>query len=293
MNAGAMAGTKLTAIAELIRLPKQQGTLLVLWPTLWSLFIASGGKPEIKHLIIFILGTFLMRSAGCAINDIADRNFDPHVERTKSRPLASGALSVREALAVFLTLSALAFVLVLFLNWFTVALSFGGLALAAAYPFVKRFSHFPQTVLGMAFGWGAVMAWGAVHGSVGPVALLIFCANICWSMAYDTIYALMDMDDDRRIGVKSTALWFGPRVYTALAILYIGAFVLLGAAGVVGGLGGVYFLSKGISLALFLLVVGMIKKNPTRRSAFNGFLANAAIGGIILAGIILDMNLFS
>lgn len=293
MNAGAMAENKLTAISELIRLPKQQGTLLVLWPTLWSLVIASNGRPEAGHLIIFILGTFLMRSAGCAINDIADRDFDPHVERTKHRPLASGALSVREALAVFLILSALAFSLVLFLNWFTVALSFGGLALAAAYPFVKRFSHFPQTVLGMAFGWGAVMAWGAVHGSVGSVALLIFGANICWSMAYDTIYALMDMDDDRRIGVKSTAIWFGPRVYTALTFLYIASFVLLGAAGAVGGLGLVYFLSIGISLALFLLVVGMIKKNRTRRAAFNGFLANAAIGGIILAGIVLDMNLFS
>ena len=293
MNASATMENKIAAISELIRLPKQQGTLLVLWPTLWSLFIASNGRPEAKHLIIFILGTFLMRSAGCAINDIADRNFDPHVERTKTRPLASGALSVKEALAVFFALSALAFSLVLFLNWFTVALSFGGLALAAIYPFVKRFSHFPQTVLGMAFGWGAVMAWGAVHSTVGAVALLIFFANICWSMAYDTIYALMDIEDDRRIGVKSTAIWFGPRVYTALTALYVGAFVLLGAAGAISGLGGVYFLSIGISLALFLLVVGMIKKNPTRKAAFNGFLANAAIGGIILAGIILDMNLFS
>lgn len=293
MNAGAMAENKLTAISELIRLPKQQGTLLVLWPTLWSLFIASGGAPELKHLIIFVLGTFLMRSAGCAINDIADRDFDPHVERTKHRPLASGALSVREALAVFISLSALAFILVLFLNWFTVALSVGGIALAAAYPFVKRFSHFPQTVLGIAFGWGAVMAWGAVHGSVGAVALLIFAANICWSMAYDTIYALMDMDDDMRIGVKSTALWFGPRVYEALTVLYIGVFVLLGAAGAAGGLGPAYFLSIGISLALFLLIVRMVKKTPTRRAAFNGFLANAGIGGIILAGIILDMNLFA
>jgi len=292
MNAGAMAENKLTAISDLIRLPKQQGTLLVLWPTLWSLFIASGGRPEAKHLVIFVLGTFLMRSAGCAINDIADRNFDPHVERTKSRPLASGALSVREALAVFLSLSALAFVLVLFLNWFTVALSFAGLALAAFYPFVKRFSHFPQTVLGMAFGWGAVMAWGAVHSTVGAAALLIFCANICWSMAYDTIYALMDIDDDKRIGVKSTAIWFGESVYTALTALYIGVFVLLGVAGAISGLGGAYFISIGISLVLFLLVVGMVKRNPTRQAAFNGFLANAAIGGIILAGIILDMNLF-
>lgn len=293
MNASAAMENKLAAISDLIRLPRQQGTLLVLWPTLWSLFIASGGRPEVKHLIIFVLGTFLMRSAGCAINDIADRNFDPHVERTKTRPLASGALSVKEALTVFIALSALAFILVLFLNWFTVALSFIGIALASAYPFVKRFSHFPQTVLGMAFGWGAVMAWGAVHSTVGVAALLIFGANICWSMAYDTIYALMDIEDDKRIGVKSTAIWFGERVYAALTLLYAGVFVLLAAAGAISGLGAAYFISIGISLILFLLVVGMVKRNPTRQAAFNGFLANAGIGGIILAGIIIDMNLFT
>ncbi len=292
MTASTLAAKKLIAVSDLIRLPRQQGTLLVLWPTLWSLFIASGGRPAPKHLVIFVLGTFLMRSAGCAINDIADRDFDPHVERTKSRPLANGRLSVKEALLVFTALSALAFVLVLFLNWFTVMLSFAGILLASVYPFVKRVSNLPQAVLGMAFGWGAVMAWAAVHNTVGAVALLIFGANICWSMAYDTIYALMDKEDDIKIGVKSTALLFGRGVYTALTLLYIGAFALLALAGYKGGLGGVYFLGLLVSLAFFLLVVRMIKKNPTRRSAFAGFLANAAIGGIIFTAIVIDMNLY-
>ncbi|MFQ5736196.1 MAG: 4-hydroxybenzoate octaprenyltransferase [Thermodesulfobacteriota bacterium] len=291
MNAQAATTKKLTAVSDLIRLPRQQGTLLVLWPTLWSLVIASGGRPSARHLVIFILGTFLMRSAGCAINDIADRNFDPHVERTKARPLANGRLNVKEALLVFCALSALAFVLVLFLNTFTIMLSFIGIGLAALYPFVKRFSHLPQAVLGMAFGWGAVMAWGAVHGTIGAVAILIFAANICWSMAYDTIYALMDIDDDIRIGVKSTAILFGRKVYTALSLLYLAVFALLAMAGVRGGLGAVYLTGLVVSLALFLLVVKMIRKSPTRSTAFAGFLANAAIGGIILAGIVLDMNL--
>lgn len=291
MNTGTLTTEKFRAVSDLIRLPKQQGTLLVLWPTLWSLFIASNGRPSMKHLAVFILGTFLMRSAGCAINDIADRNFDPFVERTKTRPLANGRLNVREALFVFSALSLLAFVLVLFLNAFTVMLSFVGIALASAYPFVKRVSHFPQTVLGMAFGWGAVMAWSAVHGTVGTVALLIFFANICWSMAYDTIYALMDKEDDIKIGVKSTALFFGSRVYAALTLLYLGVFCLLLLAGVTAGLGGVFHLGLIISLALFLAVVKMVKKTPTRKAAFNGFLANAAIGGLVLAAIVIDLNI--
>ncbi len=292
MNTGAAAAKKLTAVSDLIRLDKQQGTLLVLWPTLWSLFIASGGRPTVKLLVIFILGTFLMRSAGCAINDIADRGFDPHVERTRTRPLASGRLSVKEALFVFCSLSALAFVLVLFLNTFTILLSFIGLALAAVYPFVKRVSHLPQAVLGMAFGWGAVMAWGAVYGTVGAVALLIFGANICWSMAYDTIYALMDIDDDIRIGVKSTAILFGRRVYAALVLLYVGFYALLALAGQRAGLGLAYFIGISASLAFLLGVVSFIKKTPTRGAAFAGFLANAGVGAVILAAIVIDLNLF-
>lgn len=282
---------KLSAISDLIRLPKQYGTLLLLWPTLWSLFIASGGRPSIKHLAVFMLGTFLMRSAGCAINDIADRNFDGHVERTRTRPLASGRLKVKEALFVFAALVLLAFVLVMLLNPFTVLLSFVGLLLASVYPFVKRFSHLPQAFLGMAFGWGAVMAWSAVHNSIGIVAVLIFAANISWSMAYDTIYALMDKEDDLRIGVKSTAILFGDRVYLILKALYCLAVALLFIAGRLQGLGAAYLIGLGASLAAFIWITELVKRNPTRETAFKGFVANAAVGGFILASIIIELNL--
>ncbi|MBI5588597.1 MAG: 4-hydroxybenzoate octaprenyltransferase [Deltaproteobacteria bacterium] len=291
MNANAVTIKKISAVSDLIRLPKQQGTLLVLWPTLWSLFIASAGVPTVKLLAIFILGTFLMRSAGCAINDIADRNFDPHVERTRTRPLANGRLKVKEAAIVFVTLSALAFALVLFLNTLTVILSVVGILLASLYPFVKRVSHFPQVVLGMAFGWGSVMAWSAVTGSIGAVPLLIFAANIFWSTAYDTIYALMDMEDDLMIGVKSTAIFFGKKVYLALTLLYLLTAAFLLAAGFAGGLGLVYYSGVLISLGAFLRMAAHLKKNPTREAAFRGFIGNAVVGGFILVFILIDLNL--
>ncbi|MBI5887940.1 MAG: 4-hydroxybenzoate octaprenyltransferase [Deltaproteobacteria bacterium] len=281
---------KLTAISDLIRLPKQYGTLLVLWPTLWSLFLASGGYPTAKHLAIFIFGTFLMRSAGCAINDIADRKFDPHVERTRQRPLASGLLTVMDALFVFAALSMLAFILVLFLNPFTVLLSVIGLALAAVYPFVKRVSHFPQMFLGIAFGWGAVMAWSAATNSIGMAAVLIFIANIFWSTAYDTIYALMDVDDDMRIGVKSTAIYFGRQVYAALVVSYFLTAVFLAAAGWVSGRGVFYYAGVGVAFFLFMGTVLDVKKNTAREGRFKAFLANAVIGAIVLLAIIIDLR---
>ena len=281
---------KLAAISDLIRLPKQYGTLLVLWPTLWSLFLASNGVPSARHLAIFIFGAFLMRSAGCAINDVADRKFDPHVERTRQRPLASGSLTVVDALFVFAALSMLAFILVLFLNPFTVLLSVIGLALAAVYPFVKRVSRFPQMFLGIAFGWGAVMAWSAAANSIGMAAVLIFIANIFWSTAYDTIYALMDMDDDLRIGVKSTAIYFGAHVYAALAVFYFLTAVFLAAAGWVAGRGVFYYAGVGVALLLFLGTARDVRKNTTREGRFKAFLANAAIGGIVLLAIIIDLR---
>jgi len=280
--------TKLHAYTELIRLPKQYGTLLVLWPTLWSLFLASKGTPRAALLIIFILGTFLMRSAGCVINDIADRKFDPLVERTRLRPLAAGTLSVREALVAFIVLASLAFILVLFLNRLTIILSFAGIALAVVYPFVKRLSHLPQTVLGMAFGWGAIMAWSAVNNTVSTAAILIFIANIFWAMAYDTIYALMDIKDDVRIGVKSTAILFGNSVYKALYYLYLAFAFLMICAGLLLGLGLYYYIGILLALAFFLLVVRRVKNNPLPATAFKAFLANAAVGGFILVFIIMD-----
>jgi len=289
MSATITGAQKLHAYTELIRLPKQYGTLLVLWPTLWSLFLASGGAPKGSLLVIFILGTFLMRSAGCVINDIADRKFDPLVERTRTRPLAAGTLTVKEALLAFAVLAGLAFVLVLFLNRLTIALAFVGIALAVVYPFVKRVSHLPQTVLGMAFGWGAVMAWSAVNNTVSIVAILIFIANIFWSMAYDTIYALMDIRDDKRVGVKSTAILFGAGVYRALYLLYICFALAMTAAGLLLGLGFYYYLGIILALAVFLFLVRMLRNNPLPSTAFKGFLVNAAVGGFILVFIFMDL----
>ncbi|MBI5809664.1 MAG: 4-hydroxybenzoate octaprenyltransferase [Deltaproteobacteria bacterium] len=282
---------KLVAVSDLIRLPKQYGTLLVLWPTLWSLFIASKGEPPGKLLIIFILGAFLMRSAGCAINDIADRDLDPLVERTRTRPLVSGTLNVREALFVFAALLSLAFILALFLNPLTILLSVIGALLASVYPFVKRVSYWPQTVLGMAFGWGAVMAWSAVKGSPGIVAALIFLANIFWAMAYDTIYALMDKEDDIRAGVKSTAVLFGARVYPLLGALYAAFTATLLFAGYLAGQGVYFYCGVVIAFASSLWIIHLVKTNPLPRAAFKGFVANVAVGGIILASIIMDAYL--
>ena len=282
---------KLAAVSDLIRLPKQYGTILLLMPALWALFIASGGRPGLKNLVIFILGAFLMRSAGCAINDIADREFDRSVERTKTRPLASGRLGVGEAVVVFCVLSIFAFTLVLFLNRLTIALSFAGIALASMYPFVKRVSFFPQVFLGVAFGWGAIMAWSAATGSVAAAAVLIFIANIFWSTAYDTIYALMDMEDDIKAGIKSTAIFLGRRVYAALVLLYTLMVLTLAVSGWLSGLGIIYYAGLAASYAFFFIIVRGLRKNPAPETAFRAFAANAGAGFLILFSIIADTNL--
>jgi 4-hydroxybenzoate polyprenyltransferase len=286
----AVLTTKLFAISDLIRLPKQYGTALLLCPTLWALFLASNGTPTVRHLFIFTLGAFVMRSAGCVINDIADRDFDKRVERTKSRPLADGRLTVKEAFAVFTLLSLVAFFLVMLLNPLTIFLAFIGIALAATYPFVKRVSFFPQAFLGMAFGWGAVMAWAAVNESIGLACVLIFIANIFFSTAYDTIYALMDIEDDMKVGVKSTAIFFGHYVYPATALLYVGMFLTLVAVGSISGLGPVYYTGIFLTLILFLAIVFKLKKDPTPEAAMRGFLANTGAGALILFSIIIDLN---
>ncbi len=283
--------SKVLAVADLIRLRSQHGTLLVLAPTLWSLFIVSEGRPELHHLLVFIVGAFLMRSAGCAINDIADRRFDGFVERTKTRPLADGRLTVTEATVIFLVFALVSFALVLTLNRLTIGLSFVALALAAGYPFVKRVSHFPQTVLGMAFGWGAVMAWAAVSGSISIIPIFIFVANIFWSIAYDTIYALMDIEDDRRIGVKSTAIFFGAHVYKVLVIIYALMLLCLVLAGYSAGLGGFYYLGVGLSFIVFIVAAFMVKKRPVRSVAYRGFCMNAWGGVILLGFIVVDLSL--
>ncbi len=226
----------------LLRIDRPVGYWLLLWPTMWGLLAASHGKPELKHLIIFIAGVFLMRSAGCVINDFADRKLDPHVERTRERPLAAGRIGDGVALIGFGIMMLIALLLVLQLDWFVVQLAVVGAVLATLYPFMKRFIHMPQAWLGMSFGWGAVMAWAAVHGTVtdSPVPWLIFAANILWSISYDTAYALGDRDDDRKMGMKSAALWFGDYAVPLIILFAVGVLTLLAFAAVPFG-PGVWF----------------------------------------------------
>jgi 4-hydroxybenzoate polyprenyltransferase len=212
---------------SLLRVDRPVGYWLLLWPTMWGLLAASGGKPSMKNMVIFVAGVFLMRSAGCVINDFADRRFDRHVARTRDRPIAAGRISPLAALVGFILMLLIALLLVLQTGMFVVKLAFVGAALAAIYPFLKRFTHFPQAWLGMAFGWGCVMAWAAETGSVSdsPIPWLLFLANVFWSLSYDTAYAIGDRADDHEIGVRSTALWFGER--SLIAVVVLGAVMLL------------------------------------------------------------------
>jgi len=214
----------------LMRVDRPVGYYLLLWPTLWGLLAASNGQPSLLNVLVFVGGVVLMRSAGCVINDYADRDFDPHVERTKQRPIAAGNVSAKAALMGFAVMLLLAFMLVLQASLLVVELAFVGAVLAAFYPFMKRYSHFPQAWLGMAFGWGAVMAWASETGNVldSPVPWLLFAANIAWSLSYDTAYALGDRADDVKIGVKSAAIWFADRAVAAIISLGFLAIFLLG-----------------------------------------------------------------
>lgn len=279
---------KVKAVFDLIRLDKQYGTLLLMMPTLWSLFLASNGKPSLKHLIIFILGSFITRSAGCVINDIADRNFDPYVERTKGRPLASGRLSIKEAFVVLSLLLLIALALVLMLNRLAFLLSFVAIALTAIYPFTKRYIQLPQLFLGAAFGWGAVMAWAAVRNEVSLPALLFFLATVFWATGYDTIYALVDIEDDLKIGVKSTAILFGSHADIALAVIFLMTIVTLSAVGFISGMGHIYLFSVFLVFLGFLYQVILIRRGLERDGLFRLFKSHIWVGIIILIGIISD-----
>jgi len=230
-----------SSLASLIRLQNQSGTWLLMLPTLWALILASQGKPPASLLIIFAAGSFLMRSAGVVFNDVADRALDRQVARTRSRPLASGALGVQAALATAGVLTALAAALLTLLNPLTLLLSPVALALAALYPFSKRIIQLPQAVLGIAFGWGVVMAWAAVRNSLDTPVWLLYGSTICWAIAYDTIYSLQDREDDIRIGVKSAAILFGAQTWLAVGIALGGMLLLLGLAGWLLGLGTVFY----------------------------------------------------
>ena len=282
---------RLDAYERLIRLDKPIGALLLLWPTLWGLWLASRGLPRADLLLIFVIGTLLTRSAGCAINDFADRAIDPHVERTRARPLAAGEIRPREALAVAAALAAAAFALVLFLNTFAIALSFVALAIAAGYPYAKRFFPLPQLWLGVAFGFGIPMAYAAVQNRLPLECWLLLAANVCYSFAYDTEYAMVDRDDDAGLGVRSSALLLGRWDVAAVIGSYGAMLALLAAVGVLGSFTWIYYAGLAAAAAMtawhWLLIRGR-----TREGCFRAFKHANWIGVAVLAGIVLMLPLW-
>jgi 4-hydroxybenzoate polyprenyltransferase len=278
---------RLREYALLMRLDRPIGILLLAWPTLWALWFAADGRPKLHVLAVFLLGVVLMRSAGCVINDYADRGFDPHVARTRTRPIAAGRVSAREALALFVGLCLIAFALVLTLNTLTIALSVAGAALAASYPFMKRYTHLPQFYLGIAFGWGIPMAFAAQTGAVPALAWVLFAANVCWAVAYDTAYAMVDRDDDRRIGVKSTAILFGRADRLMIGIFHGGTLALLLVAGFMGERGFGYHAGVAVATGLALYQQWLIRHRE-REACFRAFLNNNWFGLAVFAGLVVD-----
>lgn len=270
---------------QLARLDKPIGSLLLLWPTLWALWLAADGFPPVSLLLIFIAGVFVMRSAGCVINDYADRHFDGHVKRTASRPLPAGRISTTQALLFFLLLVGIAFFLVWQLNQFTVYLSIGGLLLAAIYPFMKRVTSLPQLVLGMAFSWSIPMAYGAVAGHLSLTTWLLFLANLVWTIAYDTMYAMVDRDDDLKIGVKSTAILFGQYDRHCIALLQVMTLALLCLIGWLEQLTSSYYALLLLVSGFFIYQQWLIRRRQ-REGCFRAFLNNNWVGVLVFVGII-------
>ncbi len=278
---------RLTLYERLMRLDRPIGILLLLWPTLWAVWIAAGGRPSPWIVAIFVLGTVLMRSAGCVVNDYADRNFDPHVERTRDRPLATGAVSVREAWALAAFLAALAFLLILPLGALVWALAVVALFLALTYPFTKRFFALPQAYLGVAFGFGIPMAFAAQLGTVPPIAWVLLAANIFWAIGYDTEYAMCDRPDDLKLGIRTAAITFGRFDVAAVMLCYALALAILAAVGVVLGRGAWYFAGLAAAAALMGYHYTLIRGRDRMR-CFRAFLHNNWVGAAIFAGLALD-----
>lgn len=280
-------GQRVRLYWQLMRMHKPIGALLLLWPTLWSLWLAADGVPRWDVLVIFVLGVFVMRSAGCVINDFADRKVDGHVKRTRERPLVSGQVSGGEAIALFIGLCLLAFGLVLLTNPLTIQLSVGGVLLAFSYPFMKRYTHLPQVVLGAAFAWAIPMAFAAQSGALGVEVWLLYTAVVLWTVVYDTFYAMVDRDDDLRIGVKSTAILFGEqdRLMTGvLQALTLYALVMVGSR---FELGTFYYLSLGVAAALFAYQQYLIRFRQ-REACFKAFMNNNWVGLAIFIGVVAD-----
>ena len=278
---------RLRDYALLMRLHRPSSRVPIGWPTLWALWIAGQGRPDWGVLLVFVFGVLLMRSAGCVINDYADRKFDPHVERTRDRPIAAGRVSPREALALFAVLCLAAFALVLTLNRLTIALSVVGAFLAATYPFLKRYTHLPQFYLGVAFGWGIPMAFAALSGDVPPLAWALFAANIAWAVAYDTAYAMVDRDDDLKVGVKSTAILFGRYDRLMIGVHHALTLGLLAAVGFMAARGPLYHAGL-VAAAGFALYQQYLIRDRARDGCFRAFLNNNWFGASVFAGLLLS-----
>jgi 4-hydroxybenzoate polyprenyltransferase len=277
---------RLSLYFKLVRADRPIGILLLLWPTLWGLWIAADGKPDLTVLIVFIVGTILMRSAGCAINDYADRDFDAYVKRTSARPLASGRISSTEALIIAALLALIAFALVLiFLNRLTIYLSLAAAFLAASYPFTKRFLATPQAYLGIAFGFGIPMAFAAQTGAVPMLAWWLLVANVCWTVAYDTEYAMVDRDDDVKIGIKTTAILFSRFDVAAVMICYATFIGMMGMVGLDLHFSWAYWLGLGAAAVIAIYHFTLIRHRE-RDACFRAFLHNNWLGAAVFAGVV-------
>ena len=283
---------RLDAYERLLRLDKPIGTLLLLWPTLSALWFATRGAPSASLIMIFVMGTWLMRSAGCAINDWADRDFDGHVKRTAQRPLAAGVIAPWEALALGAALAALAFVFVLFTNRTAIVWSFPALAIAIAYPFFKRFFAIPQAFLGIAFSFGIPMAYAAAQNRIPAIAWILLVINLFWVIAYDTEYAMVDRDDDRRIGIRTSALLFGRFDVAAVMACYALFLAAMAAIGHGQRFGWPYYLGLAVAAALMGWHYAMIRTR-SREGCFRAFLHNNWVGAAIFAGVVADRALAS
>lgn len=281
---------RLTSYAYLIRLDKPIGTLLLLWPTLWALWLASSGVPNFSILIIFVVGTFLMRSAGCAINDYADRDFDRHVMRTQGRPVTSGKISGKEAIGVAVILALLAFLLIQPLNHFTKQLSVLALLVAFIYPFTKRFFAMPQAVLGIAFGFGIPMAYAAILDFIPFEAWVLLIGNIFWAIAYDTAYAMVDRDDDIRLGLRTSAITFGPYDVLAIGISYVILLISQLWVANIASLSNYFLIGWFAALACAIYHMKLVTTRK-REDCFLAFRHNNWLGGFLFLGIVLGLSL--
>lgn len=282
-----MSAVKAKAYWQLMRMDRPIGSLLLLWPTIWALILSAQGFPDIKVLIVFVLGVFMMRSAGCVINDFADRKVDGHVKRTSQRPLPSGKVSAKEAVILFLALSIASFLLVLTMNPLTVQLSFAGLVLAFIYPFMKRFTHLPQLFLGLAFSWSIPMAWAAQANELPLIVWFVFSINVVWTVAYDTQYAMVDRDDDLVIGIKSTAILFGrydKMIIGGLQLMTIAMLIMLGNY---YQLGASYYWGLLVAGGLFVYQQHLIRHRE-RQPCFQAFLNNNYVGMVVAAGLLIS-----